>query len=128
MVRIDGLDRLPLNRVLKDLQDHVVHWDSQFGEFEKIISHSDKDIRRLTAHTTSQIGGQRRDYRSWTFWSENHQDLPQISQITDGKVTPNEHTEVTEKGRDIETSHSEVPESHDAQRRTIRGNRCSINP
>ena len=51
------LDRLPLNRVLKDLQDHVVHWDVQFGEFEKNYLPSDKDIRRLTAMQLRRLVG-----------------------------------------------------------------------
>jgi 1-phosphatidylinositol-3-phosphate 5-kinase len=51
------LDRLPLNRVLKDLQDYVVQWDTQFTEFEKNFLPSDKDIRRLTAMQLRKIVG-----------------------------------------------------------------------
>jgi 1-phosphatidylinositol-3-phosphate 5-kinase len=51
------LDRLPLNRVLKDLQDSVVYWDTQFGEFEKLYLPSDRDIRRLTQMQLRKLVG-----------------------------------------------------------------------
>ena len=51
------LDRLPLNRVLKDLQDSVVYWDTQFADFEKLYLPSDKDIRRLTAMQLRKLVG-----------------------------------------------------------------------
>ena len=51
------LDRLPLNRVLKDVQDHVVSWDTQFAEFERNYMPTDKDIRRLTAMQLRKLVG-----------------------------------------------------------------------
>jgi 1-phosphatidylinositol-3-phosphate 5-kinase len=51
------LDRLPLNRVLKDLQDSVVYWDTQFGEFEKLYLPSERDIRRLTQMQLRKLVG-----------------------------------------------------------------------
>ena len=51
------LDRLPLNRVLKDVQDHVVYWDTQFAEFERNYMPTEKDIRRLTAMQLRKLVG-----------------------------------------------------------------------
>ena len=51
------LDRLPLNRILRDLQESVVYWDAQFSEFERNYMPSDKDIRRLTALQLRKLVG-----------------------------------------------------------------------
>src|SRR5208282_3648966 len=105
------LDRLPLNRVLKDLQDHVVHWDSQFGEFEKNYLPSDKDIRRLTAIQLRKLVGD----SGLPFMDvlDRKTSVPNPdSQPTDCKATPLELPTVSEKVKDVEVLQPETSESH----------------
>ena len=108
------LDRLPLNRVLKDLQDHVVHWDSQFGEFEKNYLPSDKDIRRLTAIQLRKLVGD----SGLPFMDvlERKTPGPNVDfQPTDGKATPVEQPTVSEKDKAVEVLQSETSEPHHTQ-------------
>ena len=111
------LDRLPLNRVLKDLQDHVVYWDSQFGEFEKNYLPTDKDIRRLTAMQLRKLMGET-GLPFMDVLERKATGPTSESQITDGKATPIEQLLVSEKGKDVETSQSEISESHHPQERS----------
>ena len=107
------LDRLPLNRVLKDLQDHVVHWDSQFGEFEKNYLPSDKDIRRLTAIQLRKLVGDSGLPFMDVLERKASGPIPD-SQSTEGKSTPLE-TPTSEKGKDLEASQSQISEPHHTQ-------------
>jgi 1-phosphatidylinositol-3-phosphate 5-kinase len=95
------LDRLPLNRILKDLQDHVVHWDSLFGEFEKNYLPSDKDIRRLTAMQLRKLVGESGLPFMDVLERKTSGPIPD-SQPTEGKLTPLETLTESEKGKDIE--------------------------
>ena len=108
------LDRLPLNRVLKDLQDYVVQWDSQFGEFEKSYLPSDKDIRRLTAMQLRKLVGDSglpfMDVLERKTTGPNPDYQP-----TDGKETPLEQPTASEKGKAIEVLQPEVSEPHQSQ-------------
>ncbi|KTW31610.1 hypothetical protein T552_00248 [Pneumocystis carinii B80] len=40
---------LPLNRVLRSIQEMVIQWDVDFSEFDKYFFPSEKDIRRFTS-------------------------------------------------------------------------------
>jgi 1-phosphatidylinositol-3-phosphate 5-kinase len=95
------LDRLPLNRVLKDLQDYVVLWDSQFAEFEKNYLPSDKDIRRLTAMQLRKMVGD----AGLPFMDvlDRKSSMPTDSQGSEGKASTAEPG-LAEKGKDIDTA------------------------
>lgn len=94
------LDRLPLNRVLKDLQDDVVRWDAQFGEFEKNYLPSDKDIRRLTALQLRKLVGE----TGLPFLEvlERKSTAPSESQVSDGKSVTTEQPDICEKDGPVE--------------------------
>ena len=108
------LDRLPLNRVLKDLQDHVVHWDSLFGDFEKNYLPSDKDIRRLTAMQLRKLVGESGLPFMDVLERKTSVPIPD-SQPTDGKATPLEMSAVSEKGKDLEVLQPQTSEPHNTQ-------------
>ena len=97
------LDRLPLNRVLKDLQDRVAHWDSQFGEFEKNYLPPDKDIRRLTALQLRKLVVETGLPFMDVLERKSSVQSPE-SLITEGKVATSEQPQTSEKGKDIESS------------------------
>ncbi|KAL2216676.1 phosphatidylinositol-4-phosphate 5-kinase [Thermoascus aurantiacus ATCC 26904] len=46
---------IPLNEVLRSVQEKVVEWDAAFAEFEKNFFPSEKDIRRLAALQLKKI-------------------------------------------------------------------------
>lgn len=46
---------IPLNEVLRSVQEKVVEWDASFAEFEKNFFPSEKDIRRLAALQLKKI-------------------------------------------------------------------------
>lgn len=46
---------IPLNRVMRSVQERVVEWDTAFAEFEKNFFPSEKDIRRLATLQLKKI-------------------------------------------------------------------------
>lgn len=46
---------IPLNRVMRSVQEKVVEWDTAFAEFEKNFFPSEKDIRRLATLQLKKI-------------------------------------------------------------------------
>lgn len=46
---------LPLNRILRDIQDLVAQWDTEFFNFEDNYLPSEKDITRITAQQLKKI-------------------------------------------------------------------------
>lgn len=48
-INTDPTAYLPLNSVLRTMQDHAISWDFEFVEFENNFFPSEKDITRLTA-------------------------------------------------------------------------------
>lgn len=92
------LDRLPLNRVLKDLQDSVVYWDTQFAEFEKMYLPSDKDIRRLTALQLRKLVGDTGLPFMDVLERKSSAPTPEAA-ASDGKQADAEQTETAEKSK-----------------------------
>lgn len=54
-VKTQPVSYLPLNGVLRSVQELVVNWDLEFAEFEKQFFPSEKDITRITAQHLKRI-------------------------------------------------------------------------
>lgn len=54
-VKTQPTSYLPLNGVLRSVQEFVVNWDFEFAEFEKQFFPSEKDITRITAQHLKRI-------------------------------------------------------------------------
>lgn len=106
------LDRLPLNRVLKDLQDHVVHWDTQFGDFEKNYLPSDKDLRKLTAMQLRKLVSD-----TGIPFMDNLDRRPTIpdAQSSEAKALTTEQVQISEKPNDGESTAESKNQTDDNQ-------------
>ena len=106
------LDRLPLNRVLKDLQDSVVYWDTQFADFEKLYLPSDKDIRRLTALQLRKLVGDSGLPFMDVLERKSSVPTPEIGTPDSKQAADAEQAESAEKGKDDDAA-SEAGEKTD---------------
>ena len=85
---------IPLNEVLRSVQEKVVEWDTTFADFEKSFFPSEKDIRRLATLQLKKIFLDK-DASVTSLTSSEGQ--PTTPAETEGQIPPGEEPQLTKR-------------------------------